>query len=125
MLPSSTSSVKVTGVDRTMTETTVFCTATLQAGGEQSYEVHLLRDGISWKVASVSAVYPSQGGVTPVLGADSETEDGVVDEIIDAEEGALTSDTTEAEVTAEGTEGTEAEAVADDGSTTTEGTVAE
>lgn len=125
VLPSSTSSVKVTGVDRTMTETTVFCTVTLQAGGEQSYEVHLLRDGISWKVASVSAVYPSQGGVTPVLGADGETEDGVVDEIIDAEEGALTSDTTEAEVTAEGTEGTEAEAVADDGSTTTEGTVAE
>lgn len=67
VLPKSSTGVKVSGVDRSMSETTVFCTATLSAGGEQSYEVRLLRDGISWKVASVAAVYPSQGGVTPSL----------------------------------------------------------
>jgi len=110
VLPSSSTGVKVTGVDRTMTETTVFCTATLQAGGEQSYEIHLLRDGISWKVASVSAVYPSQGGATPTLGVEGEALEGEAAPEAGAEG--------EVDATAD------AEATAD-GSSTDEGTVEE
>ncbi len=128
VLPSSSTNIKVTGVDRTMTETTVFCTATLSAGGEQSYEVHLLRDGISWKVASVAAVYPSQGGVTPALDdpnetvAEGEETATEADQAAVADAGAATTDgaAAEGEQTAENTE-----AYSEDGSTTTEGTVEE
>ena len=126
VLPSSTTSVKVTGVDRSMSESTVFCTATLQAGGEQSYEIHLLRDGISWKVASVAAVYPSQGGVTPVLGADGTAVDAESEEAVEGEatEGEATAgeEATEGEAVEETTEG---EGATEDGSTTEEGTVEE
>ncbi|MBR2683757.1 MAG: tetratricopeptide repeat protein [Atopobiaceae bacterium] len=72
VLPSSTTDVKVSGVDRTMTESKVFCTVTLSAGGEQNYEITLLRDGLGWKVASVSAVYPSQNGSAPTLDGEVE-----------------------------------------------------
>ncbi len=122
VLPSSSTGVKVSGVDRSMTETTVFCTATLSAGGEQSYEVHLLRDGISWKVASVSAVYPSQGGVAPSLDAATpELTEGEAGEEATTEAPAET----EAEAQSEPTEG-EGEATQEsEGAWEEEGTVAE
>ena len=102
VIPSSSTGVKVSGVDRSMTETTVFCTATLSAGGEQSYEVHLLRDGISWKVASVSAVYPSQGGVAPAIDETTSAD------AADATQTEATEGTTEAtEGTSEATQGSE------------------
>lgn len=67
VLPTSTSSVKVTGVDRTMSRSTVFATATLSAGGSQSYEVEMIRDGIGWKVVDVSVAYPALDGEEATL----------------------------------------------------------
>lgn len=52
--------VTVDGVDRAMEETTVHVVATLSAGGEQQYTLHMVRDGISWKVTSIDTTYSSQ-----------------------------------------------------------------
>ena len=52
--------VSVTGVDRSMTQSTVYLTASLSSGGEQDYTVEMVRDGIGWKVESVTPVYLSQ-----------------------------------------------------------------
>ena len=52
--------VEITGIDRSMTSSTVFATASLAAGGEQDYTIELVRDGIGWKVSSVTPVYASQ-----------------------------------------------------------------
>ena len=60
MLPSG-AQVSVTGVDRSMTDSTVYLTATLAGGGEQDYTIGLVRDGIGWKVSSVTTSYLSQG----------------------------------------------------------------
>lgn len=73
ILPSSLSGVKVNGVDRSMNESTVMATATLAAGGEQSYRIQMVRDGIGWKVADIEVMYPSQGGTDATL-EDAETE---------------------------------------------------
>ena len=52
--------VEITGVDRGMTESTVSADATLEAGGVQNYTIHLVRDGIGWKVSSVEVSFLSQ-----------------------------------------------------------------
>ena len=54
------SSAKVAGVERTATSATVTATASLPAGGEQSYSVSLVRDGIGWKVSGVELKFASQ-----------------------------------------------------------------
>ena len=54
--------VSITGIDRSMTDSTVSVSATLAAGGEQDYTVELVRDGIGWKVSSVTPTYASQSG---------------------------------------------------------------
>lgn len=59
-LPSG-ATVAVNGVDQSMTESTVYLTATLPQGGEQDYVIEMRRDGISWKVTSVSTDYLSAG----------------------------------------------------------------
>jgi Flp pilus assembly protein TadD len=60
-LPSG-ATVSVNGVDQTMTDSTVHLTAALASGGEQDYVISMKRDGISWKVASVTPEYASQSG---------------------------------------------------------------
>ena len=60
VMPTGDTTVTVKGVDRSMTESTVYLTATLAEGGEQDYTVELVRDGISWKVTTVTPEYASQ-----------------------------------------------------------------
>ena len=67
MLPSGATDVQITGVDRDMNESSAFATVTLSAGGEQSYRVALVRDGIGWKVAKVTVEYPALDGADPSL----------------------------------------------------------
>ena len=52
--------VTISGVDRSMTKSTVYLTASLSSGGEQDYTIELIRDGIGWKVSAVTPVYLSQ-----------------------------------------------------------------
>ena len=61
--------VSVTGVDRSMMESTVYLSASLSSGGEQDYTIEMTRDGIGWKVRSVTPVYLSQDSA-------SSTDDG-------------------------------------------------
>ena len=61
MLPSG-ATVQVEGIDRSMRDSTVYLTATLSQGGTQRYEVKMSRDGIGWKVSSVSLSYLSEDG---------------------------------------------------------------
>ena len=63
-LPTGDVTVTVEGCDRSMTDSTVYLTAALAAGGEQDYTVELRRDGISWKVVSVTPEYASAGDAT-------------------------------------------------------------
>lgn len=60
VMPQSSSTVSVNGVDRSMTSSTVLLTAQLAEGGEQAYQVSLVRDGLSWKVTNVELSFSSQ-----------------------------------------------------------------
>ena len=52
--------IEVTGIDRSMTSSTVIVSASLPSGGEQDYSIEMTRDGIGWKVSSVTPVYATQ-----------------------------------------------------------------
>ena len=54
--------VEITGCDRSMTTSTVYATATLAGNGEQDFTIELVRDGIGWKVSSLTVSYLSQDG---------------------------------------------------------------
>ncbi len=54
------STPEVKGIDRSMTESTVYVTAKLSQGGEQDYTIKMVRDGISWKLVSLDTTYTSQ-----------------------------------------------------------------
>ena len=62
VLPEGATDVRVEGVDRSMKESSALVTVTLSAGGEQSYRVSLVRDGIGWKVTDVTVEYPALDG---------------------------------------------------------------
>ncbi len=62
VLPASGATVEVLGCDRDTTESTLYVTATLSEGGEQDYTIELVRDGIGWKVTSVTPEYASAYG---------------------------------------------------------------
>lgn len=62
LLPTGSSSVSIDGLDKSMSKSTVMATATLSAGGEQSYKISLVRDGVTWKVKSIAPVYASGDG---------------------------------------------------------------
>ena len=47
--------IKSTEVDRSMTESTATVSAALPTGDTQTYTISLVRDGISWKVTSVTS----------------------------------------------------------------------
>lgn len=51
--------VSIAGVDRAMSNSTVHVNATLAEGGEMSYNVELVRDGIGWKVSEVKNAFAS------------------------------------------------------------------
>ena len=53
--------VEVSGVDRSMTDSTVYLTATLSSGGQQDYVISMSRDGIGWKVSGIETAYLSEG----------------------------------------------------------------
>lgn len=80
VLPSGATGVRVDGVDRTMTESSALATATLSAGGEQSYRISLEREGIGWKVNGVVVEYPALDGDVATLGAQGDAStDGQTD----------------------------------------------
>ena len=69
VLPDGATDVRVEGVDRSMRESSALVTVTLSAGGEQSYNVALVRDGIGWKVSDVTVEYPALDGDQAALDA--------------------------------------------------------
>ena len=54
--------VQIDGVNRSMSESTVYATAETEGGGELTYEVSLLRDMIGWKVSDVELYFTSREG---------------------------------------------------------------
>lgn len=52
--------VKVLGSDQTMTDSKVHISARLATGAEQDYIVELKRDGISWKILTITTEYVSR-----------------------------------------------------------------
>lgn len=54
------SSPTIDGMDKSMSNSTVFVTATTPEGGSVQYKVSLVRDVLGWKVASVELYFPSQ-----------------------------------------------------------------
>ena len=61
LIPMS-SNVNITGVKRGMNESEVAVTASLSEGGEVSYSVKMVRDGLGWKVKSFDPVSVSTNG---------------------------------------------------------------
>lgn len=57
--------VSIAGEDRSMTNSKVYAKAVLPQGGTLDFEIDLIREGISWKVTKVQAVYPAQQGKAP------------------------------------------------------------
>ena len=53
-------SVTVDGVNKSMSTSTAYVTATTAQGGEVEYEVSLVRDMIGWKVSNVELYFASQ-----------------------------------------------------------------
>ncbi len=56
----SGASVEVVGQENNLTTAEVYVKATTQQGGEVPYQISLVRDGIGWKVSSVSLSFASQ-----------------------------------------------------------------
>jgi len=52
--------VAIDGMNKSMSDTVVYATATTPEGGEITYEVSLVRDIIGWKVANVQMYFVSQ-----------------------------------------------------------------
>lgn len=52
--------VTIDGVNKSMTESVVYATATTPQGGKMTYEIDLVRDMIGWKATSVELYFPSQ-----------------------------------------------------------------
>ena len=59
----------VGGVTRSMSMSEVAVTATLSEGASKTYSIHMVRDGIGWKVSSIEEQYASTGGDTSVTDA--------------------------------------------------------
>ena len=121
-VPTDATSVSINAVERSMSNSSVDVTATLAEGGEQSYTVSLVRDGIGWKVSDVNPRYASLGDDAAV-----ETQDDKEDESEDAKDEQPTEDEEQpAEETApaEGEQEAPAEgAEQNDDAATSEGTV--
>ncbi len=55
------SNMVIDGVDRSMSDSTVYVTASTPEGGSVQYVVSLVRDVVGWKVSQVELFFPSQG----------------------------------------------------------------
>ena len=53
-------SVKVDGIERSMSASTVYVTAETADGGEVNYRVEMVRDLLGWKVSNIEMFFPSQ-----------------------------------------------------------------
>lgn len=100
--------IEVTGCDQDATSSTVYLTASLSDGGELDYTVYMTRDGISWKVTSLTTSYLSQDD-SEIVSTDDETEETDTSESESTEETDSTEETTESESTETETETTEAD----------------
>ncbi|MDE8703023.1 tetratricopeptide repeat protein [Adlercreutzia equolifaciens] len=54
------SNVTIDGVNRSMSDSTVYATATTEGGGSVQYKISMVRDGIGWKISNVELYFPSQ-----------------------------------------------------------------
>ncbi len=52
--------VQIDGINRSMTDSTVFATATTDKGGKITYKIELVRDLIGWKISGIELYFPSQ-----------------------------------------------------------------
>lgn len=52
--------VAINGIDKSMSDSTVYATAQTAEGGSVQYKVSLVRDLIGWKVSSIELYFPSQ-----------------------------------------------------------------
>ena len=77
--------VKITGVNRQMSNSDVQLIATLPEGGEQSYAVKLVRSGLGWKVAGFEPIYVSGGDVIGIEDAAPAPETAPVEGEVPAE----------------------------------------
>lgn len=50
----------INGVDKSMSDSTVYVTAKTAEGGDVQYKVSLVRDMVGWKISSVELYFPSQ-----------------------------------------------------------------
>ena len=69
---------EITGLDASMGESVALVDVTLPEGGEITYKVSLLRDGLGWKVANVERVVRSQTSDTFSSFASTASADGSV-----------------------------------------------
>ena len=89
----------VSGIDRSMAQSTALVNASLASGGSQSYSVSLVRDGLGWKVTNVSLTFASQGSSS------------------DAASGSLATTVSDGEVTPDGSSASTGSAVSPEAST--------
>ena len=54
------SDVQVDGVNRSMSDSTVYVTANTAEGGDVTYQISMVRDMLGWKVSDVELYFPSQ-----------------------------------------------------------------
>ena len=100
ILPTGATGVTVEGVDRSMNQSSALVTATLSAGGEQSYRVTLVRSGIGWKVSDVTVEYPAlDGGQATIATGDAPADATATPEAATPEAAAPEQTTAPAEVT--------------------------
>lgn len=52
--------VKVDGVEKSMSNSTVYVTASTEEGGDVNYRIEMVRDLLGWKVSNVEMFFPSQ-----------------------------------------------------------------
>ena len=53
--------VQIDGVNRSMSESTVYVTAQTPEGGDVDYRITMVRDMIGWKISNIELYFPSQG----------------------------------------------------------------
>ena len=57
---STVGSPAIDGMDKSMSDSTVYVTAKTPEGGDVQYKVSLVRNMIGWKVSNVELYFPSQ-----------------------------------------------------------------
>ena len=54
------SNCQIKGIKRAVNESTVYASATTQAGGEAEYKIRMTRDLVGWKIHSVDLAFASR-----------------------------------------------------------------